>query len=100
MLISRAITDDSLAPPQLPVAKHFERVGTKLGTPNWQLAELSGIEGRRSRDAFTATDHSFYFHFGGAVFVGDYCNFPYSALACFRMGMSESASFHNARKSW
>ena len=28
-----------------------------------------------------------------------YCNFAYSALASFRMGMSGSASFHNARKS-
>jgi hypothetical protein len=27
-----------------------------------------------------------------------YCNFAYSALACFRMGMSGSASFHNVRK--
>ena len=29
----------------------------------------------------------------------DYCSLAYSALACFRMGMSSSASFHNARKS-
>jgi hypothetical protein len=28
-----------------------------------------------------------------------YCNFPYSALACFRMGMSGSASFQRLRKS-
>jgi len=27
-----------------------------------------------------------------------YCSFAYSALACFRMGRSGSASFHNARK--
>ena len=26
-------------------------------------------------------------------------SFAYSALACFRMGMSESASFHTVRKS-
>jgi hypothetical protein len=30
-----------------------------------------------------------------------YCsNFAYSVLACFRMGMSGSASFHSAKKSW
>ena len=28
-----------------------------------------------------------------------YCNFAYSTLACFRMGMSGSASFHKAKKS-
>ena len=28
-----------------------------------------------------------------------YCSFAYSALACFRMGMSGSASFHSVRKS-
>ena len=28
-----------------------------------------------------------------------YCSFAYSALACFRMGMSESASFQRVRKS-
>jgi hypothetical protein len=28
-----------------------------------------------------------------------YCNFAYSALACFRMGMSGSASFQSERKS-
>ncbi len=27
-----------------------------------------------------------------------YCNFAYSALACFRMGMSGSASFQSMRK--
>jgi hypothetical protein len=29
-----------------------------------------------------------------------YCSFAYSALASFRMGMSESASFQSAKKSW
>jgi hypothetical protein len=29
-----------------------------------------------------------------------YFNFAYSALACFRIGMSGSASFHSAKKSW
>jgi hypothetical protein len=29
-----------------------------------------------------------------------YCNFAYSALASFRMGMSGSASFQRVRKSW
>ena len=29
-----------------------------------------------------------------------YCNFAYSALASFRMGMSGSASFQRAKKSW
>jgi hypothetical protein len=28
-----------------------------------------------------------------------FCNWAYSALACLRMGMSGSASFHCARKS-
>ena len=28
----------------------------------------------------------------------NYCNFPYSSLACFRMGMSLSASFQSAKK--
>jgi len=28
-----------------------------------------------------------------------YCSFAYSALACLRMGMSESASFQSVRKS-
>src|ERR1022692_4021304 len=28
-----------------------------------------------------------------------YCNFAYSALACFRMGMSGSASFQRVKKS-
>jgi len=31
--------------------------------------------------------------------VADYCSFAYSALACFRMGTSGSASFHSVRKS-
>jgi hypothetical protein len=30
----------------------------------------------------------------------DYCSFAYSALASFRMGMSGSASFQSAKKSW
>jgi hypothetical protein len=30
---------------------------------------------------------------------GHYCSFAYSALACFRMGMSGSASFQIVRKS-
>jgi hypothetical protein len=34
----------------------------------------------------------------GRTFYG-YCSFAYSALACFRMGMSGSASFQSARKS-
>ena len=29
----------------------------------------------------------------------DYCSFAYSALACFSIGMSGSASFHSVRKS-
>jgi prepilin-type N-terminal cleavage/methylation domain-containing protein len=29
-----------------------------------------------------------------------YCSFAYSALACFRMGISGSASFQSDRKSW
>ena len=29
-----------------------------------------------------------------------YCKFAYSAFACFRMGMSGSASFQRAKKSW
>ena len=29
----------------------------------------------------------------------DHCSFAYSALACFSMGMSGSASFQRARKS-
>jgi hypothetical protein len=29
-----------------------------------------------------------------------HCNFAYSALASFRIGMSGSASFHRAKKSW
>jgi hypothetical protein len=33
------------------------------------------------------------------VSVKNHCNFAYSALACLRMGMSGSASFHVARKS-
>jgi hypothetical protein len=35
-----------------------------------------------------------------AALQNGYCNFPYSALASFRMGMSGSASFQRARKSW
>ena len=31
--------------------------------------------------------------------MGSYCSFAYSALACFRIGMSESASFHRLKKS-
>jgi len=31
--------------------------------------------------------------------VRDYCSFAYSALACFRMGMSGSASFQRLKKS-
>jgi hypothetical protein len=30
----------------------------------------------------------------------NYCNFAYSALACFSAGMSGSASFHSVKKSW
>ncbi len=32
--------------------------------------------------------------------MGVYCSFAYSALACFRMGISGSASFHSVRKFW
>src|SRR5215469_13792609 len=32
-------------------------------------------------------------------FASSYCSLAYSALACFRMGMSESASFQRVRKS-
>ena len=28
-----------------------------------------------------------------------YCNFAYSAFACFRIGISGSASFHSVKKS-
>jgi len=31
--------------------------------------------------------------------INTYCNFAYSALASFRIGISVSASFHSARKS-
>ena len=31
-------------------------------------------------------------------FTRNHCNFAYSALACFRMGMSGSASFHSVSK--
>jgi hypothetical protein len=31
--------------------------------------------------------------------AGNYCSFAYSALACFRIGMSGSASFQSMRKS-
>ena len=34
------------------------------------------------------------------TFAINHCNFAYSALACFRMGMSGSASFQRAKKSW
>ena len=34
-----------------------------------------------------------------AISGQNYCNFAYSALACFRMGMSGSASFQRVRKS-
>ena len=33
-------------------------------------------------------------------FPNGYCNLAYSSLACFRIGMPGSASFHNVRKSW
>src|SRR5215469_9015766 len=33
-----------------------------------------------------------------AIGAVSYCSFAYSALACLRMGMSGSASFHSARK--
>jgi hypothetical protein len=33
------------------------------------------------------------------TFARNQCNFAYSALACFRIGMSGSASFQRARKS-
>ena len=36
----------------------------------------------------------------GCWSLRDYCSFAYSALAVFRIGMSGSASFHSARKSW
>ena len=32
--------------------------------------------------------------------TGHYCNLEYSVLACFKMGMSGSAPFQRARKSW
>jgi hypothetical protein len=35
--------------------------------------------------------------YGGAA--GDYCSAAYSARACFRIGMSASASFQGVRKS-
>src|SRR5206468_1945176 len=37
---------------------------------------------------------------GSGCLVFSYCSFAYSALACFRMGTSGSASFHIVRKSW
>jgi hypothetical protein len=33
------------------------------------------------------------------AYLTGYCSFAYSALACFRMGMSGSASFQRVRKS-
>ena len=36
---------------------------------------------------------------GQRAFSLAYCNFAYSLLACFRMGMSGSASFQRVRKS-
>jgi hypothetical protein len=51
-------------------------------------------------DALGACPGSFfYFSFGRAVIAGGYCSFAYSALACFRMGMSRSASFQRVTKS-
>ena len=35
----------------------------------------------------------------GARTFSSYCSFAYSALACFRMGMSGSAFFQRVRKS-
>jgi hypothetical protein len=34
----------------------------------------------------------------GVRITMNYCNFAYSALACFRMGMSGSASFQRAKE--
>jgi hypothetical protein len=48
----------------------------------------------------TARINEAYDRSGGAgVGVGRYCSFAYSALACFRIGTSRSASFQSVRKS-
>jgi hypothetical protein len=37
--------------------------------------------------------------FENSCWLDGYCSFAYTALACFRMGMLGSASFHSVRKS-
>ena len=60
-----------------------------------RVLDAETLQGRR---LFKMLPDAFVFDY--AVSTGFYCSFAYSALACFRMGMSGSPSFQTVRKSW
>lgn len=68
--------------------------------PEWTEGESSTSSGRGVRiSESTKSVHKNNGEFEGRE-RGSYCNLAYSAFACFKMGMSGSASFQSVRKSW
>jgi hypothetical protein len=66
-----------------------------LMAPHTQAAHLFDTVGcRRLRHATESSTGNLLLWPGT---VANYCNFAYSALACFRMGISGSASFQRVR---
>src|ERR1700674_2223489 len=70
---------------QLPITLHLRSGRTFDGLAMYPCLAFNGL--RRTREG--SRDY----------LMPITCNFPYSALACFRMGMSGSASFQSVRKS-
>jgi hypothetical protein len=78
----------------------------KRSRRSWQasaIGSLSHAEGHELRSGTVRSRlpeslRGVFAHLGMRE-LGRYCNFAYSALACLRMGMSGSASFHRAKKS-
>jgi hypothetical protein len=57
-------------------------------------------EGGKRYNEFSSSGYPIHCRFVKSCIVGsNYRSFAYSALACFRMGMSGSASFQSVKKS-
>jgi hypothetical protein len=69
----------------------------------FRLESRKSLLGRREADVLMSSPTPVYNNYPLTVRLGrsvsSYCNFSYSALACFKTGMSGSASFQNAKKS-
>ena len=102
MIVPTATSSTSYEESNCPYSRHLGQsgFGSCRKTGYWQLRRLAslprrGVQSLDVRDVGTAkvADTLYNDH------TGCYCSFAYSALACFRMGMSGSASFQSVRKS-